>query len=321
MINFFKHLFIPHHTNNFKAKLLHADFLAVYVLIFFVFSLSFRTISKINPDILGFATDIQTDKLLVLTNQKRVENGLGPLQIDNRLSNAASQKAADMFTNNYWAHNSPAGKTPWDFINSSGYVYTVAGENLAKNFADSSGVVEAWMNSPTHKENILRSEYSDVGFAVVNGTLNGEETTLVVQMFGNKLSNSEVAQAPIAQKTEIIPPTQARADEISQKTQFLSEEDINNKVSTVTSEQVVNKPVEILPVAGSVIKNPLLDIGKISKTLTIVIASILMIILVIDAVFVWKKKIVRVGGKNLAHLLFLFLITSFIWFMSFGSII
>jgi hypothetical protein len=51
------------------------------------------------------------------------------------------------------------------------------------------------------------------------------------------------------------------------------------------------------------------------------VASILMVILVIDAVFIWKKKIVRVGGKNLAHLLFLFLITGFIWFLSFGSII
>ena len=321
MINFFKQLFIPHHTNNFKAKLLHADFLAVYVLIFFIFSLSVRTISKINPNILGFATDIQTDKLLILTNQKRAESGLNPLALDNRLSTAAMQKAADMFANNYWAHNSPQGKTPWDFINGSGYVYTVAGENLAKNFADSDGVVQAWMNSATHKENILRSEYSDVGFAVVNGTLNGEETTLVVQMFGNKLSAPEIAQAPVAKTTEIIPPTQAKADEVSLGTQYLSEENIYNKISTIGSVPTPPKPVEILPIAGSVVKSPIFDIGKISKTLTLAIASILMIILAVDAVFVWKKKVVRVGGKNLAHLLFLFLITGFIWFMSFGSII
>ena len=42
----------------------------------------------------------------------------------------------------------------------------------------------AWMNSPTHRDNVLRKDFTEVGFAVVDGTLGGEQTTLVVQMFG-----------------------------------------------------------------------------------------------------------------------------------------
>jgi hypothetical protein len=72
----------------------------------------------------------------------------------------------------------------------AGYQYEYAGENLAKNFLFSKNVVEAWMDSPTHRENVLRPEYTDVGFAVVNDVLNGEETTLVVQMFGKPLKNT-----------------------------------------------------------------------------------------------------------------------------------
>lgn len=179
-----RHFFIPHQTNNHRAKALHIDSLLVYVLLFALFNLGIRAVHTAAPDVLGYATDINIQQLFADTNTQRQEAGLEPLTLNQTLSKAAADKATDMFANNYWAHNSPIGRTPWDFITGAGYHYAVAGENLAKNFSDSQGVVDAWMASPSHRANLLKTNYRDVGFAVVNGTLNGEETTLVVQMFG-----------------------------------------------------------------------------------------------------------------------------------------
>ncbi|MCX6791822.1 MAG: CAP domain-containing protein, partial [Candidatus Gottesmanbacteria bacterium] len=180
LVTSLRHFFIPHQTNNHRAKALHVDMLLAYVLLFALFNLGIRAAHKVMPDILGYATDINVQQLLADTNAKRQEAGLSPVTLNNTLSVAAANKAADMFVKNYWAHNSPAGATPWDFITGAGYHYTVAGENLAKNFSTSGGVVDAWMASPSHRENLLKAGYRDVGLAVVNGTLAGEETTLVV---------------------------------------------------------------------------------------------------------------------------------------------
>ena len=144
--------------------------------------------SDLNPfaEKLRAFADISTQELLNFTNQKRQENGLAPLIPDSQLETAAGKKANDMFTKNYWAHNSPTGTTPWVFIKESGYDYVYAGENLARGFNDSSDVVDAWMASSDHRANILSSNFSDVGFAVKSGKLNGEDTFLVVQEFGSK---------------------------------------------------------------------------------------------------------------------------------------
>ena len=128
------HWLVPHEGNNHRAKALHHDALFAYVLMLCVFNLGLRVLHKAAPDVLGYATDIRVDQLLKDTNDRRNEAGLSPLTLNSKLSDAAAAKAADMFANNYWAHNSPLGKTPWDFILASGYTYTMAGENLAKNF-------------------------------------------------------------------------------------------------------------------------------------------------------------------------------------------
>lgn len=179
------HLFLPHESNNHKPRVLHPYAYLFYVVFFLFFGVGTRIVHKYAPDILGVATNISVSDLLTLTNQKRAEANLSPLRFNSQLSQAASSKAADMFKDDYWAHFGPKGKSPWDFIVDSGYRYSYAGENLAKDFNDSQGVVNAWMASDSHRDNLLKAEYKDIGFAVINGTLNGEETTLVVQMFGS----------------------------------------------------------------------------------------------------------------------------------------
>ena len=318
MFEFLHHLFLPHHTNNFRAKLLQHDFFLLYVIAFLVIGISLQTLHRIDPQILGFATDIRINELLDLVNSKRIVAGETNLKLNSQLSEAAAGKARDMFNKSYWAHTAPDGTTPWDFINSSGYVYTVAGENLAKNFNDSSGVVEAWMNSPSHRENILRAQYEDVGYAVVNGVLNGEETTLVVQMFGKSLASANANLAnKLPSQPEGLPIAQVNAEtESTPVARFVSDE------ATPTGAVVAPSPRNVVSgLADSVVKSPLFDIGKISKNFLLGLSSLLMLLLVADGVYVWRHRIVRASGRNTAHLLFLFIITGMVWLMSFGSII
>lgn len=190
------HFFIPHPLNNHRASLLHHKSLVVIIVFLFIQILFFPFVKTNYPQVLGVTIDISSEKLLFLTNQKRAKAGLPPLSLDNTLSNAALMKAKDMFAKNYWAHNAPDGTTPWEFIKDAKYQYVYAGENLAKGFTVSDDVVEAWMKSTTHKENVLSPNYRDVGFAVAKGELNGEETVLVVEMFGN--SQTQIAEKPVS---------------------------------------------------------------------------------------------------------------------------
>jgi hypothetical protein len=252
--------------------------LLVYVLVFALFNLGMKAAHQAAPSVLGYATDINVQQLLSDTNAKRQDAGLGPLTLNSTLSAAAANKAADMFSKNYWAHNSPTGTTPWDFITGAGYQYSVAGENLAKNFSDSQGVVDAWMASPSHRENLLKTNYRDVGFAVVNGTLNGEETTLVVQMFGT--TPAELAQvAPTAAPIQpVVVPAEAAS-------------------ATV--------PAPVVSGVQSVSIQPLLNIPTVSRDMVFAFVGILMGVLLVDAWVASRRHVVRIAGHNIAHMMFL----------------
>lgn len=134
--------------------------------------------------VLGRITTVTPTALLASTNDARAEQGLSPLRIDARLSEAALNKASDMFTRGYWSHDAPDGTEPWVWIDQAGYTYDRAGENLAKNFSTAGATVTAWMNSPAHRDNMLSAHYRDVGFAAMNGEMNGEPTTIVVAFYG-----------------------------------------------------------------------------------------------------------------------------------------
>lgn len=262
-----KHYFIPDEKNNYKARAIHHDFLTYYLFIAFFISIFLKS-SPINfKNVLGFATDITVEKLFSLTNIEREKLGLESLKYNEKLAEAAAEKGKDMFTKNYWAHYSPDGKTtPWDFILNKGYKYEYAGENLAKNFLFSQPVIDAWMNSPSHRENLVKKEFTEVGFAVVNGILNGEETTLVVQMFGKPLTNNQT----------FTPPKEVQAAE------------------KVTENQVaVVKP--------TVKKNAV----KYSYNITYVFLAFLILVFAIDFFFAARLNIFRINGKNIAHIVFL----------------
>lgn len=299
MHRFLRHFFLPHHTNNHRARALHPDSLLVYVLIFAVFNLGIRLLHRQFPDVLGYATDIHVESLLADTNAERVKLGLKPLTLNAQLSAAAANKASDMFRFGYWAHNSPQGKTPWNFIIGSGYRYTLAGENLAKNFSTSQGVVDAWMASPTHKANIVKPGYRDIGFAIVNGVLDGEETTLVVQMFGAR----QIAEAPPpAPPVEV---SKTAAEVAGEQTQPVAETTPAPVADRIVPAGSVSEPFKaVADRFASVINTPSFNIPTITRDVSVMFIGLIIGVLAIDAWLVARKRIIRVSGHNIAHILF-----------------
>lgn len=158
--------------------------------------------------VLAYATEMSHSGLLASTNNARAANGLAPLSLNSQLNNSAQAKAQDMANKNYWAHVSPDGTQPWYFFDQAGYAYIRAGENLAYGFMTSQGAVDGWMNSATHRANIL-GDYYDVGFGIVNAPdyqSNGQQT-IVVAHYGAKAAPPPPAPAPAPAPTAPTTPS------------------------------------------------------------------------------------------------------------------
>ena len=117
-------------------------------------------------------------------------------------------KARDMAEKGYFAHTSPDGKNPWYWLEQAGYKYQYAGENLAVNFNDSKDVTEAWMQSPTHRANIVKNKYTEVGTGVATGIYEGRKAVFAVQLYANPLTKIfKTAQAENISENVSIEPT------------------------------------------------------------------------------------------------------------------
>lgn len=145
--------------------------------------------------VLAYATEMSITSLLESTNEQRVRNGQAPLKINTELSKAAQAKANDMTNRNYWSHATPDGQEPWVFIQQANYSYQKAGENLAYGFNTSHNAVIGWMNSPSHRANLLDGAYKEVGFGFANAKdyNNSGPETVVVAMYGQPTGSPATA--------------------------------------------------------------------------------------------------------------------------------
>lgn len=125
----------------------------------------------------------------ILTNDARTEENLAPLAESETLRKGAQLKADDMAEKGYFSHTGPDGAQPWKWFQQAGYRYQYAGENLAVNFDESEDVVNAWMHSPTHRANILKRDFTEVGIGIATGTYKGKTAVFVVQFFGKPAPN------------------------------------------------------------------------------------------------------------------------------------
>jgi uncharacterized protein YkwD len=122
--------------------------------------------------------DITIEKLHQEVNEERTSAGLQALVLSQALNDSATNKCLDMSEFDYWAHKRPDGSEPWQFIQEQQVTYKGAGENLAKDFATSDGIVQGWMNSEGHRANVLNANFEHVGYGVCNDESFG---TVVVQ--------------------------------------------------------------------------------------------------------------------------------------------
>lgn len=122
--------------------------------------------------------------IITATNSERQAAGLNILKVSNTLNKVAELKTADMVNNNYFAHVSPTQISPRYFFEKAGYDFRYAGENLAVNFTNDEHIVKMWMESPTHRDNILDPYYTEIGVAVLRSNYNGHLTDFVAQEFG-----------------------------------------------------------------------------------------------------------------------------------------
>ncbi len=132
-----------------------------------------------------FEDEEYSNKILEYVNIERQEAGLYPLQKDYLLTLAARLKMEDMIKYDYFSHTNPTNNKKWsEFIKESGYVYKKIGENLAIGYNDPKKAVEGWMESPTHRANILSDGFIHSGIAHQNVIYYNKETVILVHFFG-----------------------------------------------------------------------------------------------------------------------------------------
>jgi len=307
-----RHFFLPHPETHSKAHLISSWALAVYIIFFLVLYSGIKTFTAARPGVLGVESSVNQQELIRLTNIERQKHGLSPVSEDQRLNAAALEKAKNMFEENYWAHYSPSGKDPWGFINGAGYKFTYAGENLAKSFYKSDEVVTAWMASKTHKENILNKHYKNIGIAVLEGTLNGEKTTLVVQEFGSPVDVA-VAQVPAVQSI------QAEAEESGLSAESEEIAQVSPVPMVPSSPQVQSQT--LVASEKQTFEDVLTDPYFAIKAAGFTLLFILFILLVVDLYILRKRAVYKITSRHLPHLALISTAASVLYNLNPGQIL
>jgi len=259
-------IFIPCKENNYFPLFLRRKFLNYYLILILILKIfTIPLILYISKTI--FFADITKNALVEFLNIERRERGLAPLSLNPVLSQSAYLKAKDMLKRGYFSHWSPDGISPWYWFKLAGYDYQFAGENLAIGFLDSKEVNDAWMASPSHRQNILNPNYKEVGIAVLKGNFNGNEVYLVVQHFGTPREKKQIKiktnQSNLISQTKKIEILATNSNNLATQSRILSEKNenlssetsstLNNNLNITTSSLLAEK--EKISVSSSISEN------------------------------------------------------------------
>ncbi|OGY26848.1 MAG: hypothetical protein A2Z11_01560 [Candidatus Woykebacteria bacterium RBG_16_43_9] len=289
-------LVYPHEHNNHRPWALQSGGITVFLVVL-MFSQVIVNLTTHSGGVLGFATNISVSEVVNLTNAERTSNGLSTLKINNDLNKGAQLKAKDMFEDDYWAHFAPDGTSPWYFFGLVNYKYTWAGENLARDFATSGGVVAAWMASKAgHRENLLNPNFTEIGVAVVDGNLQGEDTTLVVQLFGRP---AVIAAVPA--ETQGSQSGSAKSTKVEAELNLPKAPEGKAQPSTAQEGAVITEPVELSFSQSGLIIASLFQNTTTSQKVTMSLLAMVALLFVFDSVIIFKKRHMRVGSHSLAH--------------------
>lgn len=324
------HHILPHiHENGAQhhAHTLSLVALFLYLQVFVATIAGFYVIRLAAPQILGTVT-FTAEQIIQLTNAKRAENGAGQVTYNAQLAQAAAGKVANMFAENYWAHYSPSGKSPWSFMSAAGYKYVYAGENLARDFGDAQSVVNAWMNSPSHKSNLLDKNFKEIGVAVASGTLTGQEGILVVQMFASPVSQiptqQNLAQASpvpsLAASPAASPPRNlfAQASPVPSPTPSPivspSIEPVPSPVSVAQADVIIPVPAQEATVLAS-------NQFSLSKGISLGLVGFVFVLFAVEVLLVARREHLKLRSGVLAHLGILGFVLLVIWYAVSGAIL
>ncbi len=295
------HYFVlPHPKTHKKAHLLSHHALVISIVFVLLLQMVLSSITGIKPQVLSATTHISHQDLLTLTNQQREKFGQADLTEDEKLDKAAEEKAQYMFANQFWAHNAPDGTTPWVFIKNAGYDYVYAGENLARGFTTTQDTIDAWMASKMgHKENLLSPNYQNVGFGIAEGTLKGEKTILVVQMFGS--SESGAIKAPLAKANTPGAPIKGIISDAPAS--------VKGAINTESASPLL---------FAGITNNPL----AITKSVGYGIIFIFTFLIILDVMILTKRKAkVAVHSRHILHIIMIPITVVFLFMITSGAIL
>lgn len=302
MREFLHYLFLPHETNNFRARTLHPAFLINYILTLFLPFAVFLLLLLAKPGILGITANFVPVQIIAKTNEVRFKAGVGNLTENQKLSQAAQKKAEDMVSKGYWAHYAPDGKVPWDFIREAGYNFTAAGENLARDFEGIDPMISAWFNSPSHAENLLSKNFTEIGIGVAEGVISGKKTTVVVQMFG-KPTFIPVAAAPAPLPAQAVTTLEAQPLKVE------------------TPQAAVQPAQQEIINVEKISKGFVLNHFRPSKVISLSVTLLIAVLVMADFTFAKFARVTRAGGHPIFHLTILAIIFLAIWYSNSGLIL
>lgn len=275
--------FIPHRGNDHRPSMLEEEAVvgSLIVIMVLVAVSVFSSLAVMRP---AFIAAVYPSALVDMANDIRAERDIQTLSANEKLKEAAALKAEHMLENDYFAHYAPSGKTPWYWLREADYSFLYAGENLAMNFEESQAVNRAWMDSPAHRDNIVSNQFTEVGIAAKEGTMNGETTTVVVQMLGRPLPDDaqpvrgSTGQAAAAAGAEIRPPVHL---EVTAKTDTFIAAKRTDVVAATSAVSSAVRSNERTPWYGAIVSNPARTVayvlGAIASVLFVVVAATIVI--------------------------------------------
>jgi hypothetical protein len=232
--------------------------------------------------ITGVFAEIRTDKIIKLTNLIREEQGLEHLTANQYLTQAAYAKADAIFQEQTFAH-SLGGRTFSAWIKDTGYEYSFVGENLAIDFATESGAINAWLASPTHRDNLLNPEFKETGVAIMAREFDGQTSTLIVQIFG-------APKSQVAATSKNNPPAQGTArplEELYPQDKYLPQ--------PATMPLLAEQKTKEKPLSNPIIQTAPGTIGQNINQTGFILSSLALLLLALTSQYLYERYRRRPG--------------------------
>jgi uncharacterized protein YkwD len=180
------------------------------------------------------------DAIIKLGNDTRASHGFTALAESQLLDKIAEERLHDMFQKQYIGHVSPTGEQASDHAQRVGYHYKIIAENIASgNFLNNQKVIDGWMQSPGHRQNILSPDTKEIGVAIERGQYQGANLWIAVQIFG-------LQSPPLSTKKRCTPPSQDLYTELeSGKTEMTNldnrlarfKQDLDQEISAIEADR------------------------------------------------------------------------------------